>query len=107
MVCYGFNVTTRYTKWENFSKAIDRAMLSCDTAGFDIKYHFPILGKLVEMPSKPRKNGTNLGFPNARKTKEILEEGAIEIEEEIGIESDMILKDMEDTRGIGNKRVKK
>jgi DNA-damage-inducible protein D len=62
-----------YTKWENFSKVIDRAMLSCDTAGFDIKYNFSNLRKMVEMPSKPRKDGTNLGFPNVRKTKEILD----------------------------------
>jgi len=62
-----------YTKWENFSKAIDRAMLSCDTAGFDAKNHFPAVGKMVEMPSKPRKDGTNLGFPEVRKTKEIID----------------------------------
>jgi DNA-damage-inducible protein D len=41
-----------YTKWENFSKVIDRAMLSCDTAGFDIKYHFPPLRKMVQIGSE-------------------------------------------------------
>lgn len=62
-----------YNKWENFSKAIDRAMLSCDTAGFDVKTHFHVFKKTVEMPSKPRKDGANLGFPDVRKTKEILD----------------------------------
>lgn len=62
-----------YTKWENFSKAIDKAMLSCDTAGFDVKHHFPTVRKMVEMPSKPKKNTTDLGFPEVRKTKGIVD----------------------------------
>ncbi len=45
-----------YEKWDNFSKVIDKAMLACDVAGFDIKDHFPNVRKIVEMPSKPRKN---------------------------------------------------
>jgi DNA-damage-inducible protein D len=44
-----------YEKWENFSKVIDKAMLACDVAGFDIKEHFPGVRKMVEMPTKPRK----------------------------------------------------
>jgi DNA-damage-inducible protein D len=39
-----------YGKWENFSKVIDRAMLACDTAGFEVKEHFPAVKKAVEMP---------------------------------------------------------
>ena len=39
-----------YGKWENFSKVIDKAMLACDTAGFDVKEHFPCVKKMVEMP---------------------------------------------------------
>lgn len=62
-----------YTKWENFSKAIDKAMLSCDTARLDIKYHFSSFKKIIEMPSKPKKNTNDLGFPEVRKTKGIVD----------------------------------
>jgi DNA-damage-inducible protein D len=73
-----------YDKWENFSKVIDRAMLACDTSGFDIKYHFPAVKKTVEMPvgeqfgsrgfPDVRKTpNTGLGFPNIGKTKKIID----------------------------------
>ena len=39
-----------YTEWRNFSKVIDKAMLACDVAGFDVKEHFPCVKKAVEMP---------------------------------------------------------
>ncbi len=41
-----------YIKWENFSRAIDRAILSCDTAGFDVKNHFPVVRKMVKIGSE-------------------------------------------------------
>jgi len=62
-----------YEKWENFSKVIDKAMLACDVAGFDIKDHFPCIKKMVEMPSKSRKNEQEIGFPDIRKTKKIID----------------------------------
>ena len=40
-----------YTKWENFKKVIDRAMLACRNSGFDIKDHFPEVRKMVEIGS--------------------------------------------------------
>ena len=43
-----------YTKWENFKKVIDRAMLACRNSGFEIGDHFPDVRKTVEMPSKAR-----------------------------------------------------
>jgi DNA-damage-inducible protein D len=67
-----------YGKWENFSKVIDRAMLACDTAGFEVKDHFPTVRIAVEMPTKPRKIGfvevnktqnLEIGFPDVGKTK--------------------------------------
>lgn len=45
-----------YAKWENFKKVIDRAMLACKNAGFEIADHFPEVRKTVEMPSKQSKN---------------------------------------------------
>ena len=35
-----------YTKWENFSKVIDRAMLACKNSGFEIADHFPEVRKI-------------------------------------------------------------
>ena len=40
-----------YEKWENFSKVIDKAMLACDVAGFDVKDNFTSVKKMVEMPA--------------------------------------------------------
>jgi DNA-damage-inducible protein D len=54
-----------YDKWENFSKVIDRAMLACDTSGFDVKDHFPCVGKMVEMPIGEQ---FGRGFPDIGKT---------------------------------------
>ena len=56
-----------YTKWQNFSTVIDKAMLVCDTAGFNVKEHFPCIRKTVEMPIKPRK----IGFTDVSKTKNL------------------------------------
>ena len=54
-----------YEKWENFSKVIDKAMLACDTAGFDVKDHFPVVRKTVEMPVGEQ---FSRGFPDVGKT---------------------------------------
>ena len=37
-----------YKKWENFSKAIDRAKLACQNSGFNIDNDFPEVRKIVE-----------------------------------------------------------
>ena len=62
-----------YEKWDNFSKVIDKAMLACDVAGFDVKDHFPSIRKTVEMPSRSRENKGELGFPDVTKTKKIID----------------------------------
>ena len=62
-----------YEKWENFSKVIDKAMLACDVAGFDTKDHFPVVRKIVDMPSKTRENKGDFGFPDVKKTKKIID----------------------------------
>lgn len=61
--------TLEYAKWENFSKVIDRAMLACKNAGFEVVDHFVEVRKTVEMPVKPTKNRENFGFPEVGKTK--------------------------------------
>jgi len=37
-----------YSKWENFSKTIARAILACKNSGFEIADHFPEVGKMID-----------------------------------------------------------
>jgi DNA-damage-inducible protein D len=62
-----------YEKWDNFSKVIDKAMLACDVAGFDIKEHFPVVRKIVEMPVGEQFVSRGFGFPDVTKTKKIID----------------------------------
>lgn len=36
-----------YSKWENFSKVIDKAMIACENSGQNVAYHFPDVRKIV------------------------------------------------------------
>jgi len=36
-----------YSKWENFSKVIDKAMIACQNSGQSVAYHFPDVRKIV------------------------------------------------------------
>jgi len=36
-----------YSKWENFSKVIKKAMLACKNSGFSIDDHFPEVRKMI------------------------------------------------------------
>lgn len=40
-----------YSKWENFSKVIDKAKTACDKAGQQISDHFPDVKKMVNLGS--------------------------------------------------------
>lgn len=40
-----------YTKWENFNKVIDKAMLSCQNSGFECADHFLEVRKMVQLGS--------------------------------------------------------
>jgi len=62
-----------YTEWRNFSKVLDRAMLACKNSGLDVADHFAEVRKMVEMPSKPRKNKDEIGFVEVNKTKSIID----------------------------------
>ena len=48
-------LTLDYAKWENFSRVIDRAMLSCKNSGFEISDHFPDIRKMVNIGSDTRR----------------------------------------------------
>lgn len=37
-----------YVKWENFSKAIKRAMIACENSGHNVADEFPEVRKIVE-----------------------------------------------------------
>ena len=39
-----------YTEWRNFSKVIDKAMLSCQNSGFECADHFVEVNKTIAMP---------------------------------------------------------
>ncbi|GHT12982.1 hypothetical protein AGMMS4956_08430 [Bacteroidia bacterium] len=60
-----------YVQWRNFSKVLDRAILACLNSGFNMADHFIEVSKLVEMPTKPKKNGLDFGFAEVSKTKNI------------------------------------
>lgn len=44
-----------YERWENFNKAISRAMDSCETSGIEVVNHFREVTKMVEIGSGARR----------------------------------------------------
>jgi len=48
-----------YTKWENFSKVVDKAMLSCDVAGNAVSDHFPAVRKMIDLAKGATRSVTN------------------------------------------------
>ncbi len=44
-----------YSKWENFSNALEKARISCDKAGFLTSDHFPDTRKTIDMPKGAKK----------------------------------------------------
>lgn len=44
-----------YTQWRNFTKVIDKAMLSCQNSGFECADHFVDVSKIVTMPNSANK----------------------------------------------------
>ena len=41
-----------YTKWDNFKKVVEKAMLACKHAGNSVFDHFPDVGKMIEIAKK-------------------------------------------------------
>ena len=50
MILFGYN------RWENFDKAVCRAMESCETSGIVVSYHFREVTKMVELGSGAKRN---------------------------------------------------
>jgi DNA-damage-inducible protein D len=44
-----------YSKWENFSKVIDRAMIACQNSGYNIDDDFPEVRKIVQAGATTKK----------------------------------------------------
>jgi DNA-damage-inducible protein D len=40
-----------YVKWDNFTKVVEKAKTSCQTAGYDVNDHFLDVGKMVQIGS--------------------------------------------------------
>ena len=60
----------QYKEWRNFQKVISTAQVACKISQQDVGYHFVEINKMVEMPTKPRKNPPqNFGFVEVNKTK--------------------------------------
>ena len=45
-----------YERWENFEKAVNRAMNSCETSGINISDHFREVTKMVLLGSGSKRN---------------------------------------------------
>jgi len=45
-----------YTKWENFKKVVEKAMLACKQAENEVFEHFPDVKRTIEMPNSAIKN---------------------------------------------------
>lgn len=37
----------KYSKWDNFQKVINRAMIACENSGYLVEDQFPEVGKLI------------------------------------------------------------
>ena len=44
-----------YSKWENFNKVIEKAIVTCQNSGINYKEHFPDVRKTLEMPNNAMK----------------------------------------------------
>ena len=51
-----------YTKWENFSKVIDKAKKSCEEAGEKVSDHFPDIRKMVGLGSNAQRELTDIAL---------------------------------------------
>lgn len=49
-------VALGYTEWRNFSKAVDRAMLSCQNSGYIVDDQFVEVNKLIEHGKGGKRN---------------------------------------------------
>jgi len=63
-----------YKRWENFETAINRAIISCETTGFEVLDRFREVTKTIDMPKGAKRGPNNVGAnlcdrPNANTIK--------------------------------------
>ena len=51
-----------YAKWENFSKVVDKAITSCEKAGYEPQDHFAGIRKMVDLGSGARREITDIAL---------------------------------------------
>ena len=44
-------IALKYTKWENFKKVIDKAIITCKSSNYIVSDHFPDIRKMVQIGS--------------------------------------------------------
>ena len=60
----------QYKEWRNFQKVISTAQIACKISQQTVADHFVEVNKMIEMPTKPRKNPSqDFGFVEVNKTK--------------------------------------
>lgn len=59
-----------YERWENFDKAVNRAMESCETSGIEISDHFREVTKMVPLGSGAHRPGNCRSRMMAMKIKQ-------------------------------------
>ena len=55
-----------YKRWENFETAINRAIISCETTGFEVLDRFREVTKTIDMPKGAKRGPNNVGASCAR-----------------------------------------
>jgi DNA-damage-inducible protein D len=38
-----------YSKWENFSKVIEKGKIACESSGIEVSHHFPDIRKMIDL----------------------------------------------------------
>ena len=38
-----------YSKWERFTNTINNAKKACENSGYNVRYHFPMVGKMISI----------------------------------------------------------
>ncbi len=73
-------VVLDYTKWENFSKVIGRAMIACENSGHSVSDDFPEVRKIVEA-STPEKSIQQIEKEQMARLKAKAKKGKIMLDE--------------------------
>lgn len=51
-----------YSKWENFSKVIEKAKTACETSGVEVTNHFPDIRKMIDLGKGAQREINDVGL---------------------------------------------